>query len=594
MTFKQLINPQNIMIILCIFALVLLGEKAFLISDKIKTVQEAGQLYAAGNLIGAEEQYREAAANSSIHYKEEEISERLNELMPITTIRNSLATLVLSSSEQMMTKDFAGLMTSYESLIRLKANYMKPGSPYEAYYRQLSADSGVSDKMTSYFKQFMKQFYEELAQNQSILESSEDSFKWNLLLIPDAYYGGTQAKQQELSSLFEAHDRKKLKSLAGSGQFESLLNSALTQINGYRNHNYEADWVLAQTEESGQLILSKDVQGNNLPAFTKHALLYKEFAGNADLSSSKTLLLVNNSTNKLLKNAERLVRVGKYAEAIQLYEDLNPLQDTSEKITAVRLSWNIAQPVRLLPGGEEAERYSHVVSRNNSFDTLVYVAGMDSSGRLYYAAMNNDNSVVTITGDIIPDYESLRSLSFDKQLSSSSGLPVLLAESNGEGERIHYNAYEMRPEGISVLFSFSGDSYELQSDGSIIVNNADIDNSDGGEGQTAIYRQIDGVYQFAEVVQEYPLISAGDLELHPYENVSLNCEISFDTNGRTIALAYPDGRYISLMGDINVTGNALISGQFQNSYETIVTEAGEQYVPVFVVDSVGSLSVEIP
>lgn len=60
------------MIILCICMLVLLGQKVFLIADKIQITKEADRLYAAGDLINAENQYRQAAANYSIDYQEKE------------------------------------------------------------------------------------------------------------------------------------------------------------------------------------------------------------------------------------------------------------------------------------------------------------------------------------------------------------------------------------------------------------------------------------------------------------------------------------------------------------------------------------------
>lgn len=71
----------------------------------------------------------------------------------------------------------------------------------------------------------------------------------------------------------------------------------------------------------------------------------------------------------------------------------------------------------------------------------------------------------------------------------------------------------MKSDGISQLFSVSGDSYELQSDDSLLVSNADL--GDGVVGQTARYRKVDGSYQFAEIVQEYAVISASDVALHP-------------------------------------------------------------------------------
>lgn len=80
------------------------------------------------------------------------------------------------------------------------------------------------------------------------------------------------------------------------------------------------------------------------------------------------------------------------------------------------------------------------------------VAGTDNSGVLYYAGMNNDDNVVTLTGKSLPRFESLRSLTFNEQLATSSGVPVVLAQSEVEGGRTLFTAYEMKSNGISQLF----------------------------------------------------------------------------------------------------------------------------------------------
>lgn len=589
MTFKQLLTLRNFMIILCMLMFVLLGEKVFLIADKINAVQEGDRLYATGDLISAEVQYRQAAANSSINYMDDEIAARLDQLSPITVIRKGLHTLVQSADTQAATKDFDGFMKSYESLLSLKATYMKPEGPYEAYYRQLSDASGISDKFTSYFKQFKDEFLAELAQSQSGNGSSDDNFKWNLLQIPDVYYGSTASKEEELSSKFKSHDTARLKALAGAGNFTSMLDNALSMINAYNNHNFKAPWVLEQTESSGKIILNKDLDGDNIPAYAGHAVAYRKFAESADFTSSKVLSLIDNRTASLLKNAERLTRKGQYEEAIQLYGELTPLKDNAAKIAAAKLAWNIAEPVRLLPNGEVLGQYEHVISIKGRYGTKVIVVGTDSSGILYYALMNKDDSVVSLTGDILPEFGSLRSLTFNEPLSASSGGPVVLAQSEREGGRSTFTAYEMKPEGISLLFSFTGDSYELQADESIIVTNVDL--GEGASGQKALFRKVDGVYQFIEIVQEYPIIAASELESHPFEKVSIHCEIVVDMYGNS--LAYSDGRYILLQGELSsITGNALVSGQYQNEYQLINSEFGEQHVPVFVVDLAESLSIQ--
>lgn len=195
MTIIRAVTLRNIMIILCILMLLPLGQKALGIKNKLQDVQEAGKLYAAGELIAAENRYRLAAANHAISYKEEEINARLAELAPITSIRSSLSRLSLTLEDQLTVKDFSGMMESYASLLSLKSKYMTPGGPYEAYYRRLSADSGLSDKMTAGFRQFKDEYLAGLAADSSkgadsgTGSDSTDSLKWSLLQIPADYYG---------------------------------------------------------------------------------------------------------------------------------------------------------------------------------------------------------------------------------------------------------------------------------------------------------------------------------------------------------------------------------------------------------------------
>ncbi|QSF45756.1 hypothetical protein [Paenibacillus tianjinensis] len=596
MTFKQAISLRNIMIILCICMLALLGMKILQIGDKIREVQEAERLYAAGDLIAAENLYRQAADNPAIHYKEEQIAARLEELAPISAIRSGLNTLVKRVTDQLVTRDFAEFMESYATLISLKSKYFISGGPYVSYYRQLSEDSGISAQLTAGFGQFKSQFLAELAasQNGSGSDDNGDQFKWNLLQIPDAYYGGTDAKNKLLATGFKAHDTARLKVLAAGGSFGPMLDSSLSMIEAYSNHSYQAPWVQKQAEDSAQVILDKDLEGDHISAFAGHAAAYRTYAAAAalDPDSSKVLAFIDSSAAKLLKSAARLIRGGEYAEAIQLYTSLSQLQDTSAEIAAAQLAWNTAEPVRLLPGGDEAGRYIHVATASGRYGAKAAVAGTDNSGRLYYADLSDEGRVSTRTGDILPGFERLSGLAFDDQLSAMAEVPVVLAIGSQEDGRTAFSAYRIKPEGISLLFSFAGDSYELQpDDNSILVTNADT--GDGVLGETGVYRlSEDGSYQFAEILQESPLIPASELELHPFEKVTLNCDIYIDSAGRSVGSS--EGRYISLQGNVgSITGPAVVSGQYQNSYDYVETEIGEQYVPVFVVDSLGSLSANL-
>ncbi|WP_187355152.1 hypothetical protein ['Paenibacillus yunnanensis' Narsing Rao et al. 2020] len=582
---------------MCILMLLLLGRKGLRIGDKIGDVKEADRLYAAGDLIAAEELYRRAAENPAIRYHEEEISSRLQELDPITAIRSGLAALSLSVSEQLRTGDFAGFMESYASLVNLKGKYMVSGGPYEAYYRQLSAETDISGQITAGFKQFRQQFLAELAAGKAGApeESSDDSYKWNLLQIPADYYGGADAKAELLAEQFASYDQSRLKALAAAGSFGPMLDRAWSMQQAYSDHSYKAPWLQEQADASAGLMLNKDLEGDLTAAFAAHAAAYRQYAATAGLEKSDVLSLIDSSIAKLVKNAGRLVRSGEYAAGIRLYSDLATLTDTGEQIKAAQVAWNLAEPVRLLPGGDQAGMYSHVTSAAELNGLQVAAAGTDSSGKLYYAGMSRDGTVSTMSGDIVLELDPLEQLAFERELSEASGLPVIMAESGGTEGRTAYNAYTVSQTGITPLLSFSGDSYEFDPvDRSIRVFNADL--GDGSSGQTAIYRESAGVYQFSEVLQEtpvIPVISAEELEQHPFETVSFSGDIYYDNAGR--AVAGSAGRYVLLQGDFEYSvGQALITGQFQTGYEMADTELGSQFMPVFVVESIESLSVQLP
>lgn len=600
MTIKQALTLRGAIILLCIVMLALLGQKAFRIEDKIQDVREAGRLYAAGDLIAAESAYRIAADNSSIHYKEALIAARLKELAPITEIRTTLSRVKAMTLKQTKDGDFPGFMESYASVLSLKAKYMKTGSSYESYYRQLSEDSGISQLLAAGFQAFRKQFLAELADRMNasgsaggtVAGGTDDSFKWNLLLIPDAYYGSAGEKAALLAERFAAYDTALLKTLAGAGSFQPLLDSALSLSEAYKMHDYDAAWVQKQTEESVRLILGKDLEGDQVTAFAGHAAAYRKYASAAGIGSSKSLTYIESNAAKLLRRAARWVTQGKYADGTRLYAALSPLQDTSAETAAAKSAWDEAEPVRLLPGGTEKGKYSQVAVVRGRYGAKVAVAGIDSSGQLYYAEMSGDGTVTTQAGDMLADAAQLRQLRFDDRLSAYMEVPVVIAETGREDGRIAFTGYAIRPEGISRMLAFAGDGYALNTDdGSITVTNAALD--DGTAGPDAVYRETDGVYQFAEIVQDYPLTDASLLEQLPFENISLYGNIYTDSSGQSVLEA--NGRSVLLKWNTEpVTDLAAVSGQFQSNYGLTETEYGLESVPIFVVDQVGSLNLQMP
>lgn len=99
MTIRDILNPRNLMILLCAAAVVMIGFKGMHIKEKIDAVKEADWLYAAHELVEAEEAYRHARNNRSIRYEEDKLAERLRELAPITEMKRQLNEVMSEADE---------------------------------------------------------------------------------------------------------------------------------------------------------------------------------------------------------------------------------------------------------------------------------------------------------------------------------------------------------------------------------------------------------------------------------------------------------------------------------------------------------------
>lgn len=312
-------------------------------------------------------------------------------------------------------------------------------------------------------------------------------------------------------------------------------------------------------------LLKKDWDNEDYAAFALHSRQFETFASSAN-PRSKVLTYAKDGIAKLLRTAKKSARSGNYQEAIDLYTAIGNYQDTKADIRAAELAWTAAEPVRLLPVPGDGEGYKHVAGGVKNFGSNVYVAATDASNQLFFARMNSEESVQTLSNRDLSTHAEIRSLRIDPVLSTS-GTPVVLIEADSAARESLYTAFEVLEDRIQLMFSIEADDLIVQYDDTLHVVNPHGE----GEGETAIYVRHGDNFEFTGVKQSYVDIAADSVSQYPGTLVRFTCTITSPGIGET--LAFGENKYLLLQGDFTFyEGEATITGRFTD-YKEMYTEA---------------------
>lgn len=576
MTIRDVINPRNLLILLCAAAVVMIGFKGMHIIEKIDAVKEADRLYAAHDLVAAEEAYREARNNRSIRYEEDKLAERLRELAPITEMKRQLNEVMSEADAAAASLRFDAFLKIHSRYQQLRSTYLKSGGSYAAEFKDMLASMRAADRMQEHFGRFKAHFEAELEDGKRE-DGGDESFKANLLAIPASLFGGADEKAEQLTRLFRAHDEAKLARLAGQGEFRLMLDEVLAMREAYRKLDIEAAWLQSKSEELAEAMLRKDVEQNNAKAFALHASAIAAYVDASGIPSRLSGYLEREMENWMRK-ADRHVEAGEYEAAIGLYEALAGFRDTSANIEAVRIAWAAADPSRLLPDGD----YPLVSGGRDRFGAKVYALAIDSERRVYYAAWDGESRPTVLRSQPLPIRDAVRSLTVEDRLSAG-GQPVLLVEAESDARAASYIAYAAASNRLQPLFAFEADGYEVGADGALLVKSP---NEAGAEGRTARYVLQGGSYQFAGLVQDvdYADIRVEQLPEHPGEKVRFTCEIA--AVSQEGAYARMGDSYVLLQGAFSFQeGPVTVIGVF-NNYTNVYIGGEVEAIPVVEVEAV--------
>lgn len=577
MTIKRTLTLQNILILLCVAVSIMIGIKGYHIQQKISWLTEANRLYAEQNLIEAETWYHKAQNNKSIRYKEQEISSHLATLAPITQIKEKLSALDLKASHARGNQDFYELLNVYAELTTVRASFMTEGSRYAPYYKEISAQYAISDDMTRYFQEFKALFNEQMQQNLDKSEDSDDSFKWNLLAIPDVFFGNKDKKKTQLYDTFTSYDTTKLTRMASAGQFKKVLDTSLAMLTDYTSHNVTGDWVINKTEAISRTIFQKDAQKDNYAAFVSHAKDYTAFAASGNLNSS-VLDEIESQVLQWLNSAKNKVASAQFEQAIVIYEGLNAYHNTQDEITAAQRAWTIHEPVRLLQNADSSRNYSHVISGSNRFGAQVYVIAVDDQNTLYFGQMDPKGLVHILSSSNFMQNTLIRDIRVDEQLSTPTA-PVILVEGESLSRVAAYSAFEVQTDRIVTLFQIDADGYQLDGNGTLLVDNP----VDEGAGHIAIYQRSGDSYQFVSIQQDYTDITVNDLV--GYRGGKVKFSTNVIQTGNMEAYAEMGNSYVKLIGNFEFyEGTITVVGTF-NTFEDLYENGELTSIPIFEVES---------
>ncbi|MGG4105062.1 hypothetical protein AAXB25_14135 [Paenibacillus lautus] len=570
MTMRNTLTLRNLYLFLSIVLLLLIGYKGIHIYQKIESMAQAELLYAQKKLVQAEEWYQKARNNRSLLYKEELLASRLQELEPITSMKQSLSSLDHRLSRVGEAGDFSGFMNVYAELLDTEQKLAGQQGVYASYYDEIAAFYGIPDDVNRIFLQFIGLFNRRADELLEELQYDDNSFKWNLLRIPDTFYGGEKQKNDKLLRLFQRYDEMVLTRLAGAGQYTDLLNWSHAMSSEYASRSLPAAWLNGKTDELVYTMLQKDVQRERPSDFVSHAMGYRDYLDRSGLKNPTIMEYIQNQIKRWIATADGMVQSQNYEEAVALYEALSEYQDMNGKLQAAKLAWTIHDPIRLFQTAGLKGSFSYVSGGGNRFGGLAYAIGVDKGNIIYLAVLKNDETVQLFQNRDYPSDIAIQQVSVEESLSTAMN-PVILVEGDAGTGLILYSGYEARDANLTPLFQFTAKGYQVQPDKSILVTNLEGVSPD----EIAIFERQGDQYGFTGYQVQYTDIDIANIERYPNEKVRFSVHIPEGGYGEV--LAERNGYHVILKGDLGLpAGSATLIGTFSGEYQQLEIPGSSQ------------------
>ncbi|MEJ8545182.1 SH3 domain-containing protein [Brevibacillus borstelensis] len=482
-SYRKSLWVRNALLVLFIIAAVGVVWKIGFSLYKISLYEKARGYYEENNLLLAEETFSKANAITSIRYGDEAWSRSLSGL---TAIRLELESLAHQAEAAIKERDDERMLAIYDGYHALTSKYVKQQEPQNAsFFKAISDRLSLAASIDDYFLQAKELAKGALENNLAQKRYRDEPFIASLAAIPDEYYGGTDKKKRELTRLFRSYDEAKFEDLTAAGSFAEVTASAANSLRAYKQASIQADWLAALLERYAEEEIRSAIRQDDLAAFVAMAKAYREIRDVLP-SRSGALDQIDRHISSKLRQAERYVDARQYEKAIELYRELNPLEDTSSLIAEAESRWLDNEPVRLLKEKYPDKAYRFAMSGERLWGSQVYAVGLTEGDdpQLQLAAKMPDGNVLylekSVGSGIAPSKLSLSEALGEKEA------PLIFLEAEGKERAYLYMGFvvDLSGSALSKIFEIEGEGFAVESPELIIVDNP----TGEGKGEIAFFK----------------------------------------------------------------------------------------------------------
>lgn len=553
--------------------LALIGLAAYKLYNgnmKVRDYERALVLYAEQDWVQAELYAAKVVQNRWISYMDDDISQKAEELKPVTAVREQLSQLSGRIQSADRNGDLQALIGVYSEYGERRKEALAEGGFVAQSFAEFAAADGIEAELTSAMARAAEKAENEIRTGIAN-KTYPDEPAIALMLLPADYYGGDRPKNDKIRTLLTPYDSARIDTWNAQKGLADIFNEGGRLKKLYEQYGRKADWLLPKVEQVVHGRLSAQLATKDWAAFFQTA---KQFEAAKDwaVSSSKALKLIQDSYKGQLAAADQLVAAGKFADAMALYEKLGAYRDTSAKVKDAELAWAMADPKHLLQKAMPDAAFSNVVTGQSQFGALVYAAGITADNKLVLARMKGDKTLDTLEASLDKNakVKELRAAESPAQ----QGTQALLLQVASAERASRYIAYDYASSGLRKLFDFEADGYKAERPGVLIVDN----DTGKGAGRLSLYEYRSGQFAFSQIKPDYTEINLAELSSYKNVKVRFRCTISSVDNDK--AFVVQGGQTIVLTGMKLKPGQATITGIWTGSEDI---KRGEQTVSAMIV-----------
>ncbi|MFF2531985.1 SH3 domain-containing protein [Brevibacillus sp. NPDC058079] len=474
---------------------------------QITLYKQAKAFYEQKNLLQAEETFSRAHDMAVLSYGDDEWNSIMFQL---TSIRTELEGLHQYSRSAISEKKVAEVSAVYEQYQAVKQKYQNQKDVPAMFFQQLSAHLGMDKSFSDYYLNALQTAKSQAQSNLEKENYQDEAFIETLLAIPDEYYGGKKKKQAELTSLFQNYEKTKLRALIASAPFEEVITKTAASIRHYEKLGIETEWLVGQLEKYALAEIKEIIRSKDLSAFVNMASAYRKIE---DVLSSDSPVLdsITRYLEGKLKQAEQYIKSFEFTKARELYEQLNPLQDTATLLSDLEKLWLEYDPARLLQLRYPDRTFTDMLSGTDRWGAKLYAFGLsEADQRLYFAAKMPNDSILYLDQSLDVDFKTAKAKIDDKLGSKDE--PVIIVSSSGKERTNAYAALSpnLTKESLNKRFSVEADELSVEDSEHVIMKNP----VGKGEKEIALFKLEDNGLNYIEKL--------ADLEESPEETTEGN------------------------------------------------------------------------